>query len=90
MAVGTGSIKRASKASNVKAETAKNKAAVKQEVEEKQETAEVATVEEVVKNEASAKKTTTAKRTTKAATKKETNSINPVCHLTEDLPIHLL
>lgn len=113
MAVGAGSIKRASKL-NTEAESAKKTVAkaVEKAVEEKLGTAEVAAVEAttekkeatvkketVVKKEGTAKKEVTAKKeatTEKVAPAKavvkvaETNNINPVCHLTEELPIHLL
>ena len=80
MAVGAGSIKRASKL-NTEAEGTKK--ATAKAVEKKTATKkEASTVKQVADIKA-----TSAKAAAKVV---ETTSINPVCHLTEELPIHLL
>lgn len=77
MPVGTGSIKRAAKA-NVVAGT---KAA---------EVPEAKVEKPVAKKAAAPKKAVPKKAEPKKVAASEQNSVNEVCHLTEELPIHLL
>ena len=81
MPVGTGSIKRAAKA-NV---AAGMKAAPTPEVKEEKPVAKKATPKK-----AAAPKKPVAKKAEPKAVAPVQNSINEVCHLTEELPIYLL
>lgn len=85
MPVGTGSIKRAAKA-NV---AAKAKAAPTPEVQEEVSAAAKPAVKKTAPKKVAPKKPAAKKEEPKAVAA-TVKSCNEVCHLTEELPIHLL
>ena len=84
MPIGTGSINRASRTSKKTAKPLENKAVISEEKVVVEET------EKTPQQKVSAKKSSAKKPVVKA--EKETTFVvgNECCHLTEELPIHLL